>query len=158
MDRKEIVIYSLVIILLVVGIIKFWPIKKESYNKNNISQLASEKVVQRVKDSSTIETVNISGVVHEWSGVSNKLLVDADGARSEFEIISGQTKVTVVQSQNIYKATQMYGITKEKQPLHWQQAFCPGDAVSLLLNKTSGEVEWIMNTGKRMCGFKGDFL
>ncbi len=96
---------------------------------------------------------NEGGYVVSWDSKTEILTVNVNNKNKKYTILPGGTRVMIVQSQNKVGSKDLYVIEKAKQPLHWQQAFCPNDAVSIFTD-SAGKVTTIMNTGYRACGFK----
>lgn len=96
---------------------------------------------------------NEAGYVVSWEAKTEILTVKVNNKNKKYSIVPGQTKVMVVQSQNKAGSRDLFVIEKARQPLHWQQAFCPNDAVTIFTD-SAGRVTTIMNTGYRACGFK----
>lgn len=128
------------------------------FKKNNVV-VPKEKVreVNVEFGGKKVETFNVIGMVKSWDGESGKLITMAGEKENTYIIVPDKTRVMVGRARNSYRENQIHVIRKSTQPMHWNSAFCRGDQVSLLLEKTTGEVVWAMDTDLRSCGFKGDF-
>ena len=163
MKLREFLIYALIILGLLLGI--FWLLRINSSglngsvgNKKTLTVVDSGKqgrqVVSNISGQQEKILNNYWGIVEQWDSKTGKLILNQDEKKVEYLITPGKTRVEIGKSQNKFRDTTLYIIDKFKQPMHWQQAFCPGDSVSLLVDPKSKEVDWIMDNGLRACGFK----
>jgi hypothetical protein len=157
---QEIIVYVTVVGLLLFGIVKLLSNKKHSKQGIPTSPAGIVHDVLVTENNKDLITTNISGQVESWQSGDPDILtiLDSNSQKLEFQIDPGKTKVSIVRSQNINIDNRLFVISKSLQYMHWLQAFCKGDNVSLLVNKNNNDVEWVMNTGFRACGFKGELL
>ncbi|MBP9817963.1 hypothetical protein KBC75_04415 [Candidatus Shapirobacteria bacterium] len=150
MKKSEWVIYGLIVLFLVVLVWWMWP-KKNTGNVVETKNNTESGFVFMGKSDNSVK--NEGGYVVSWDSKTEILTVNVNNKNKKYTILPGGTRVMIVQSQNKVGSKDLYVIEKAKQPLHWQQAFCPNDAVSIFTD-SAGKVTTIMNTGYRACGFK----
>jgi hypothetical protein len=148
--KSDWIIYGLVILFLVVLVWWLWPKNSKSKIGVTNNKESADFVYMGNSDNSV---KNEGGYVVSWDPKTETLIVNVNNKNKKYTILPGGSKVMVVQSQNKSGSKDLFVIEKARQPLHWQQAFCPNDAVSIFTD-SAGKVTTIMDTGFRACGFK----
>ncbi len=153
MNRRVFWVYILVFVivvgLLIAGVVMFLP-KHEVVVVNRDNK---EEIVVDRADGKIVNTVNVAGKVVGWNYDLVQLRLEVDGKIDTYTIDPLKTKVWLGKSQNNSNDPSMFLLDGNTHPMHWQQAFCPDDMVTLFVD-SSNTIAWIIDVSARSCGFK----